>query len=85
MNGAYVTHAKTNNTLPIQIGCGILRRKPQNKLMKNDRSRVESNFENLDLCGGNSMLKRSNGPHAHHSPQIDAGEATLSTRINYKC
>ena len=47
-------------------------------IMKN-----QSAFDKSGLSTKVTVIKTSSGPHAHHSPQIAAGEATLHN-VKYK-
>lgn len=51
---------------------------PVTKQTKNVVMRNQSIFDKFFFSARVTTIKISKGPHAHHSPHIEAGDATLS-------
>ncbi len=58
-------------------GCSGIMNKPNIKHKKKDIIRRISILEITDFSANAMVININRGPHAHHSPHNDAGDATL--------
>ena len=58
-------------------------KKPSTRHKKNEPIKIQSVRFSFALLSIVTTIKMRRGPHAHHSPHIAAGEATLDASLDY--
>jgi len=77
--GQKLTQEKIRRKVAVEFDCGIIIRNPATR----ERKKVIISSQSILVSSGLStivtVMNIRSGPLAHHSPQIDAGEATLKS------